>query len=70
LGAQQRGIRLPDDDEEPTTSDFHSLGQRQCIVDVHAEIPHRVFNLCMTQQNLDRAKIAGGLVGDGGFGPT
>jgi hypothetical protein len=33
-------------------SDFGSLGQRQCIVDINAKIPDRVLDVCMPEQNL------------------
>lgn len=39
-------------------SDLRCLGQCQCIVRVHAEIPDGVFNLCVPEQDLDRAKVA------------
>ena len=44
------------------TSDLRSLGEQQCILDVHNEIADRVLYLGMTEQNLDRPDITGGPV--------
>jgi hypothetical protein len=45
------------------------LGEKQSIIDIDAKIPDRVLDLTVSQQNLNRAQIAGGLVDHRGFGP-
>lgn len=49
----------------PLPSDLSSLGQFQCILHVNAEIPDCVLDLGMAKQDLDRSKVAGGLIDHG-----
>lgn len=62
LGAEQLGRIRSDDDPARLTRgrphlDFSSLGQRQCILDVDAEIPDGVLNLGVAEQNLNCPEI-------------
>lgn len=43
-------------------SDLGSLCEDQRIFDIDAQIPYRVLDLRMAQQDLDRSQVAGGLV--------
>ena len=38
-------------------SDFSSLCQEQCVFDVDTQIPHRILDLGMPEQNLDGAQV-------------
>jgi len=42
--------------------DFDAFRQRQRIFHINAEVPHRIFDLGVTQKNLSSAQIAGRLV--------
>lgn len=43
---------------EPVTAEISvRWGQGQCIVDVNAEIPDRILNVGMAQQNLHGSKV-------------
>jgi hypothetical protein len=44
--------------EEPKKSDFCSLGEEQCVVDVNSEIADGVFDLAVTQQDLDGSGVS------------
>jgi hypothetical protein len=39
----------------PQFADIDLLSYRQRIVDFHTQIPHRAFNLRMTEEQLDRS---------------
>jgi hypothetical protein len=46
-------------------SNFSPFGQFRCILYINAEIPDCVLDLGMAKQDLDRSKVAGGLIDHG-----
>jgi hypothetical protein len=46
------------------------LSEGERVLNVHAEIARRALDLSVTQQQLHRPQVAGGLVDDRGLGPT
>lgn len=52
----------PPPHEEPEGSNLSAFSKRDRVIDVNAEIPHRVLNIAMTKQYLNSSEIAGGLV--------
>jgi hypothetical protein len=50
--------------------DFRGLGQGQRVVHIHAQIPNRVLDLTMPEQELDRPQVACGLVDERSLRPA
>jgi len=40
------------------------LGERECVFDIHAKLSNRALDLGVAEQDLNRPKVAGGLVDD------
>ena len=47
-----------------------AFSQRECILDIDAEVADRALNLRMAKQDLHGAKVSRVLVDDGCFGPA
>lgn len=53
--------------ERSRISDLMRFGERQCVIDIDAEISNCVFDLGVPQQDLNCPKVASGLVNEGSF---
>jgi hypothetical protein len=62
------GLRVFLVDRPP--SYFRVLSERECILDVDAEVAHRALDLAVTQRRLHRSQVADGLVDDRCLGPA
>ena len=51
-------------------SDFGSLGQRQSIIDIHAEISDGILDVGMAQQYMYRPQVTGRLVDQRSLGSS
>jgi len=54
----------------PEYSDFNLFRYCEGVIDLYAEIPHRAFDLGMTEQELDSPEIACPPIDQGRLGPT
>jgi hypothetical protein len=48
----------------PHRSDFRRLGEFEAVFHFDTEVPYRVLNLCVAEQDLNRPEIARGFVND------
>lgn len=51
-------VRLLAADEEPRSSNLSVLGKGERVFHIYPEIAHRILDLAMSEQNLDRPKIS------------